>query len=72
GAYGIQGEGAKLIARVEGELSNVIGLPIRALREGWRAVAGEEIARAEPERPILARAYPEMMRSLVPAVFAES
>ncbi|MBI5707562.1 MAG: septum formation protein Maf [Armatimonadetes bacterium] len=32
GAYGAQGEAAKLIQSVEGPLSNVIGLPIGALR----------------------------------------
>lgn len=32
GAYGAQGEAAKLIESVEGPLSNVIGLPIEALR----------------------------------------
>lgn len=30
GAYGIQGAGAQLIARVEGEISTVVGLPLRA------------------------------------------
>ena len=31
GAYAVQGLGSMLVERVEGDLSNVIGLPIRAL-----------------------------------------
>ncbi len=31
GAYGIQGQGGSLVAGIEGELDNVIGLPTRAL-----------------------------------------
>jgi septum formation protein len=33
GAYAIQGLGSVLVARVEGDLSNVIGLPVRRLLE---------------------------------------
>lgn len=33
GAYGAQGEAAKHIARIEGSLTNVIGLPVGALRD---------------------------------------
>jgi septum formation protein len=33
GAYAVQGLGAALVERVEGDLANVIGLPLRALGE---------------------------------------
>lgn len=40
GAYGIQGQGARLVERYEGSLSNVIGLPMEYVKErlecgGW-------------------------------------
>jgi septum formation protein len=38
GAYAVQGQGARLVARVDGCLSNVIGLPVettRRLLERW-------------------------------------
>jgi len=38
GAYAIQGEGARLVARVDGCLTNVVGLPVettRRLLERW-------------------------------------
>jgi septum formation protein len=31
GAYGIQGLGAALVARVEGSYTNVVGLPVEAV-----------------------------------------
>ncbi len=33
GAYGIQGRGRALVARIDGEYDNVVGLPLRALAE---------------------------------------
>jgi septum formation protein len=38
GAYAIQGKGARLVARVEGCFTNVVGLPVettRRLLERW-------------------------------------
>lgn len=39
GAYGIQGMAATLVARLEGELENVIGLPVARLEELLRDVS---------------------------------
>ena len=36
GAYGLQEVGTKFIAEIEGDLSNVLGLPLGALREGLK------------------------------------
>ena len=33
GAYGIQGEGAKLVERYDGDYDNIVGLPVRELLE---------------------------------------
>lgn len=42
GAYAVQGEGAKLVERVEGELDTVIGLPVkRLIREFPDLLEGE-------------------------------
>jgi septum formation protein len=36
GAYGIQGKGAFLVARIEGSFSNVVGFPLEKFFELWR------------------------------------
>lgn len=36
GAYGIQGQGAVLVARVEGSYTNVVGLPLEAVASAMR------------------------------------
>ena len=37
GAYGAQGKGGLLVARVEGSFSNVVGFPLEKFYELWRA-----------------------------------
>lgn len=46
GAYAVQGLGSTLVDRIDGELANVIGLPIRALL----ATAPELLPRERPDR----------------------
>ena len=41
GAYALQGEGAKLVSRVEGCVNNVVGLPICAVRRALAACGAE-------------------------------
>ena len=40
GAYAVQGLGSMLVERVEGDLANVIGLPLRRLLGLWPELAG--------------------------------
>lgn len=40
GGYAIQGAGSVFVERVEGSLTNVVGLPLETLRPGLRAVCG--------------------------------
>jgi septum formation protein len=44
GAYGIQGQGATLVARYEGSWSNVVGLPVERLG-AWLARIGIDLDR---------------------------
>lgn len=47
GAYGIQGRFACYIEKIEGEYSNVVGLPLGALRKAWKALEEESEAKSE-------------------------
>ena len=41
GAYGIQGRFACFVERIEGEYSNVVGLPLAALRAAYKELVRE-------------------------------
>jgi septum formation protein len=60
GAYGIQGLGGRLIASIQGELSNVIGLPVALLCEGLRQTCGPEAVPEVNERRLLLAVYPDL------------
>jgi septum formation protein len=47
GAYAVQGLGSMLVERVEGDLANVIGLPLRRLLALWPELARDRRPRGE-------------------------
>lgn len=60
GAYGVQEVGAEFIERVEGDLTNVIGLPLMCLcRAMLEAVGDDRCSRISLRRAVF-RAYPEI------------
>jgi septum formation protein len=46
GGYAVQGLGGLLVERIDGDWSNVVGLPLGAVREMLRAAAGRRRSRA--------------------------
>ena len=65
GAYGVQEIGAEFIAGVEGDLANVIGLPLGLLREGLRAIGQGELLEGRNLKEATLRAFPDL-RGLPP------
>jgi septum formation protein len=43
GGYAIQGRGALLVTRIEGDYLNVVGLPVAALVELWPGLVGQAL-----------------------------
>ena len=60
GAYGIQGLGAKFVARVEGDLTCVIGLPLGRLGQMFREMTGRELFAGQTLLEIAMRAFPDL------------
>lgn len=60
GAYGVQETGKEFIESVQGDLSNVIGLPLGLLRRGLRESTGQNDWRDKSLREAVFRAYPEL------------
>lgn len=58
GAYGLQGRGREFIRSVEGEVSNVIGLPISTVRAALETRIGRDPFGARSEAEIIAAAWP--------------
>lgn len=62
GAYGIQGLGARLVAGVRGDVTCVVGLPMRRLEELYGELTGESLRGGRSLRKIALEAFPELMR----------
>jgi septum formation protein len=58
GGYGVQEVGAEFIERVDGDLSNVIGLPLDCLRRAMAEAAGDTRWARASLRDAVFRAYP--------------
>ena len=50
GAYAIQGFASRFIPRIEGSYSNVVGLPVAAVRELLTEISGTQPGRSSPRR----------------------
>lgn len=60
GAYGVQEMTAKFIERVDGDLSNVVGLPLSLLRAGLIATLAHDPTNGASLRDALQRAFPDL------------
>lgn len=69
GAYGVQEVGAEFIERVDGDLSNVIGLPLDCLRRAMREAAGDDRLAGKSLRAAVFRAYPGI-EAMPPALWS--
>jgi septum formation protein len=69
GAYGVQEVGAEFIERVEGDLTNVIGLPLVCLRRAMREAVGDDQLVGRSLRRAMFRAYPEI-EAMPPALWS--
>lgn len=60
GAYGIQGQGARFIAGVEGDLTCVIGLPLGRLAEMYREITEGDLFNGRAPREVALAAFPDL------------
>lgn len=68
GSYGVQGTGGSFIAAVEGDLSNVIGLPLERLGRAIAELTGLDPLAGRDRRAIVARAFPGQRPDLLERV----
>ncbi len=69
GGYGVQEVGAEFIEQVDGDLSNVIGLPLEGLRRGMQEAAGDTRLSGASLRRAVFKAYPEI-EAMGPAIWS--
>lgn len=62
GSYGIQGLGARLVAAVDGDLTGVIGLPMKRLREMFIEMTGRDWLAGRSLRADAKAAFAELAR----------
>ena len=62
GAYGLQEVGAGFVAKVEGDVSNVVGLPIAKMLRGLEEISGADLSAIDAEAA-MREAFPEFARA---------